>query len=1246
MRFSPPVSWLFTLTVVAFFLLLSSLSMPGPVQAEEELPLHRMSNEALISHMKALHDKVESTLKSDQRLLRTNLEKLLKVQEQRAALSAALPATDVVQESSIQAIEVGMTALEQRIQNNLQQKGIIHNERALWQEREQLIQNLTTLLEGWIQLRPQIDLGLLELKFRVDDKSLRRWTIPKYLNSKDFNGRQRRYKRVQKKLQEENATVQEKLKTLQALQIQNDDQQRQAQAKLDLLKQQQERLRKQASLKQNFGQLSPKEQLNQLSQLEAETTWRMGSFLLNNSQHIQLQKQVEELEQALEKLQIPKIDQAEQETVAYDLVRAEAHSKKLQQRNDILEERLEQQKMLASTMNLLLERGQKVVEQNSSIADRLVDMRVLIALLNKHPDTKEKLPPGSSLAKLDTIGEKSAKQTAHIVAAMAEAELRLPELEQRIETEMAALAEAQADRIAFSRLLKHARQRHDQSNHLRQLETEAILESIAVAEESFTQSSGKLKTSRSQLSSMRQLTLRGIRDLETAQDVFSAFLHNAQGQRHQLIRNQLYQQAGMTPLADPSRPVNQASTISETVRSPVYAILDQWGDQPGDVLEGVGLELKQLQALLVSRIQLLNDQKEQETRIVKLLTRENDALAQHIHLIEQTLSATQTSFAGAIELQKRLGRGEMQPDQAPTHLGKLLDSDRIAPLESELARFSALKSEVEAQITFYSDPDKARYATIQPLGELQALLDVRINLLDGWLRLIEKNTAKLSELDQKNLEQDARRRLLSSESGLESFLNLFVSSQGKKLTDMLQALHIEVLELEMTRENLAEQKKAADRLLRLNDSEGPILTELTDMFEQAHARLSQQWSEQNARLNASQKTTGTESEPRSEFAAPSEESQTLLESLGTQEEQRAELDRRAKNLFDLYIHKTVAETWLTLLKVRHSRFGMVAEAGIYRNRNRALTVERNSLLSQIERLDGISPERQRELDASLDALSPMERQQRIEGKINLTRQDRLKIQRKTAIWAGLKLAIILLLAWVTRQLVELLVWRRMEKKADRNIPNLMRGLVTFLIFLFAFFAVVAFVFGQTLTGLLATSGLMAMIIGLAVQMNIANIFSGLAINLERPFQIGDEVKLDSTTGKVVDITWRTTRILTMCQELVTVPNNIAAESVVMNYSQPDENYWKGFNVYLPQEADPDEMEALFYAAMKDIDAIKTPWVMFMGFNEWAAEYMVWFMIPYSKRWGVPNQLWKNIWEAFRVKGIKPVFKQFHHMPPE
>ncbi|HNM06173.1 MAG TPA: ABC transporter substrate-binding protein, partial [Leptospiraceae bacterium] len=137
-------------------------------------------------------------------------------------------------------------------------------------------------------------------------------------------------------------------------------------------------------------------------------------------------------------------------------------------------------------------------------------------------------------------------------------------------------------------------------------------------------------------------------------------------------------------------------------------------------------------------------------------------------------------------------------------------------------------------------------------------------------------------------------------------------------------------------------------------------------------------------------------------------------------------------------------------------------------------------------------------------------------------------------------------AIVLTQAIERFLWRPLEIKTEHKIPTVVRRFLNFLIYLLTFFGIVAFVYDQKITSLLATSGVVAMIIGLAIQVNIANVFSGIAINMERPFRVGDWIKIGTMDeGRVVDITWRTTRIRLRNQVMVSVPNSMASEAAII-----------------------------------------------------------------------------------------------------
>jgi small-conductance mechanosensitive channel len=88
-----------------------------------------------------------------------------------------------------------------------------------------------------------------------------------------------------------------------------------------------------------------------------------------------------------------------------------------------------------------------------------------------------------------------------------------------------------------------------------------------------------------------------------------------------------------------------------------------------------------------------------------------------------------------------------------------------------------------------------------------------------------------------------------------------------------------------------------------------------------------------------------------------------------------------------------------------------------------------------------------------------------------------------------------------------------------------------------------------MSAVLATSGVLALVLGFALQSTLGDLLSGLAINIDRPFGAGDWIALaPNIEGEVVEINWRSTRLRTWLSELIVIPNSVLAKSVVTNHS--------------------------------------------------------------------------------------------------
>jgi len=143
-------------------------------------------------------------------------------------------------------------------------------------------------------------------------------------------------------------------------------------------------------------------------------------------------------------------------------------------------------------------------------------------------------------------------------------------------------------------------------------------------------------------------------------------------------------------------------------------------------------------------------------------------------------------------------------------------------------------------------------------------------------------------------------------------------------------------------------------------------------------------------------------------------------------------------------------------------------------------------------------------------------------------------------------------AWLFKTLLDLVLSRTFFPDNDEpHARRLFADLASGLIYILAFVGILGVVFKEPVSAFLATSGVVAIVLGLALQSTLGDVFSGLAINIERPFGAGDWITLSGqASGEVMQVNWRATRLRTVTHELVVIPNSVASKAIVSNHSRP------------------------------------------------------------------------------------------------
>src|ERR1700739_221346 len=169
------------------------------------------------------------------------------------------------------------------------------------------------------------------------------------------------------------------------------------------------------------------------------------------------------------------------------------------------------------------------------------------------------------------------------------------------------------------------------------------------------------------------------------------------------------------------------------------------------------------------------------------------------------------------------------------------------------------------------------------------------------------------------------------------------------------------------------------------------------------------------------------------------------------------------------------------------------------------------------------------------------------GVVPYEPQTRTGVPFQDAVRATLKIAWWLWTAWFLVGLLRVFVVTERRPREGKLVQDLLAG----LIYLAAVFAIIAYVFDLPIQGLLATSGAIAIILGLALQSTLSDVFSGIVLNFSRPYRPGDWISIDGgTDGRVIEMNWRATHVLTGRRDLAIVPKTPTAKWKIVNVSSP------------------------------------------------------------------------------------------------
>jgi small-conductance mechanosensitive channel len=231
---------------------------------------------------------------------------------------------------------------------------------------------------------------------------------------------------------------------------------------------------------------------------------------------------------------------------------------------------------------------------------------------------------------------------------------------------------------------------------------------------------------------------------------------------------------------------------------------------------------------------------------------------------------------------------------------------------------------------------------------------------------------------------------------------------------------------------------------------------------------------------------------------------------------------------------------------------------------------------------------------------------------------------------------------VARFMVATGLWvrRRITSKVAAKIH---RDVLDFVLYVLITIPILKVQLKLDVTTMLGTSAVLSLVLGFALQDTLGNLFSGLSLQLESPFDVGDFIKVADKEGRVVQIAWRSTRIETMRREVITIPNSLIAKEKVTNFTRGGLPMAIDLEFGASYSAAPNFVKAEVLEALREAPLVLNeprPWVRVANFGDSAITYKTRFFISdYAAVPHVTDEVLGRLWYRFGRTGIEIPFPQ-------
>jgi small-conductance mechanosensitive channel len=228
---------------------------------------------------------------------------------------------------------------------------------------------------------------------------------------------------------------------------------------------------------------------------------------------------------------------------------------------------------------------------------------------------------------------------------------------------------------------------------------------------------------------------------------------------------------------------------------------------------------------------------------------------------------------------------------------------------------------------------------------------------------------------------------------------------------------------------------------------------------------------------------------------------------------------------------------------------------------------------------------------------------------------------------------------------------RHQASMRERVPKLFRDLARVTLVAIGAALIYQHVWQQEIGGALTALGLGSIVVGLALQEPLGNIVSGLMLLLERPLAIGDWIIADGTTGKVIEINWRSVHIESILHEMRIIPNVVLYKESFSNLSRPTEARTDTYDIGFSYDHPPNVVKEAMLGILRTTPGVITdpaPEVHTLNYGDFSISYRMYFTVARQEDvLPVRDAILSRIWYVARRESLQIPFPiQMEYSPSE